>query len=75
MQRTPSFAAPRGHPARIGEATARAAIEKSLETVDPFRTSPGWNRVNALLQQYAVQAFNGQATPEEVLQEVQSQIN
>lgn len=55
--------------------TARAAIEKALETVDPFRTSPGWNRVNALLQQYAVQAFNGQATPEEVLQEVQSQIN
>lgn len=55
--------------------TARAAIEKALETVDPFRTSPGWNRVNSLLQQYAVQAFNGQATPEEVLQEVQSQIN
>lgn len=55
--------------------TARAAIEKALETVDPFRTSPGWNRVNALLQQYAVQAFNGQATPEETLQEVQSQIN
>lgn len=55
--------------------TARPAIEKALETVDPFRTSPGWNRVNSLLQQYAVQAFNGQATPEEVLANVQSQIN
>lgn len=54
--------------------TARPAIEAALETVDPFRTSSGWNRVNALLQQYAVQAFNGQATPEEVLTNVQSQI-
>ena len=52
--------------------TAQAAIEKSLETVDPFRTSPGWNRVNSLMQQYAVQAFNGQATPAEVLKEVQN---
>lgn len=55
--------------------TARAAIETALETVDPFRTSPGWNRVNSLLQQYAVEAFNGQATPEEVLTNVQSQID
>ena len=54
--------------------TAREAIETALKTVDPFRTAPGWNRVNALLQQYAVQAFNGQATPEEVLQQVQEQI-
>lgn len=51
--------------------TAKAAIDKALETVDPFRTAPGWNRVNSLMQQYAVQAFNGQATPEEVLQQVQ----
>ena len=55
--------------------TARPAIETALETVDPFRTSRGWNRVNSLLQQYAVQAFNGQATPEEVLTNVQRQID
>lgn len=74
----------RGFPAReasqdfwydvAGVDGAREAIDAALETVNVYRTTPGWNRIAALLQQYGVEAFNGDKPAEQVLQEVQAQI-
>lgn len=54
---------------------ARETIDTALKTVNVYRTTPRWNRVAQLLQQYAVEAFNGTKAPAEILKEVQAQIN
>lgn len=74
----------RGYPAYIaaqeswyetaGVDGAREALESALETVDPYKTPPGWQQVSALMNQYSTEAFNESRTPAEVLQLVQDQV-
>jgi len=54
--------------------SAKEAIDTALSNVNVYRTTPRWNRLAQLLQQYAVEAFNGAKSPSEVLEEVQAQI-
>lgn len=54
---------------------ARETIDAALKTVNVYRTTPRWNRIAQLVQQYAVEAFNGTSAPAKVLEEVQAQIN
>lgn len=53
---------------------AKETIDLALSTVDTYETTPGWNRIAQLLQQYAVEAFNGTKEPQAVLEQVEAQI-
>ncbi|SEQ55688.1 carbohydrate ABC transporter substrate-binding protein, CUT1 family [Faunimonas pinastri] len=53
---------------------AKGAIDTALATVNVYKTTPKWNRIAALLQQYGVEAFNGSSSPQAVLTEVQNQV-
>lgn len=53
---------------------AKEAIDTALATVNVYRTTPKWNQLSAIMQQYGVEAFNGSSTPAEVLEQVQSQV-
>lgn len=53
---------------------AKEAIDTALETVNVYRTTPKWNQLSALMQQYGVEAFNGTSTPADVLGQVQAQV-
>lgn len=52
---------------------AQEAINTALETVNIYQTPPRWSQVSTLMQQYAVEAFNGSKTPQQVLTQVQQQ--
>ncbi len=52
----------------------KEAIDTALSTVNVYRTTPKWNQLSALMQQYGVQAFNGSETPQAVLGKVQAQV-
>ncbi|WP_309105107.1 sugar ABC transporter substrate-binding protein [Microbacterium sp.] len=53
---------------------AKEAIDTALSTVNVYKTTPKWNQLSALLQQYGVEAFNGSKAPGDVLEQVQSQV-
>lgn len=53
---------------------AKEAIDTALRTVNVYRTTPKWNQLSALMQQYGVEAFNGTSTPADVLEQVQTQV-
>jgi len=52
---------------------AKEVIDAANASAIPFRTTADWDQVTKLLTQYGVQAFNGQATAANVLQQVQQQ--
>lgn len=60
--------------ATAGVDGAKEAIDTALATVNVYRTTPKWNQLAALMQQYGVEAFNGSSTPAEVLEQVQQQV-
>ncbi|TMR94882.1 ABC transporter substrate-binding protein [Nonomuraea basaltis] len=72
----------RAYPARksVQDKWYKNAFEGAKEVIDaanasakPFRTTGNWDQVTKTLNQYGVQAFNGQATAADVLQQVQQQ--
>jgi ABC-type glycerol-3-phosphate transport system substrate-binding protein len=54
---------------------AKEAIDAALKTVNVYKTAPKWNQLSSLMQQYAVEAFNGSKSPKDVLTEVQQQVS
>ncbi len=55
-----------------GVTGARETIEAALKTAQPYRTTPNWNTVSELLEQYAPLAFSGSQSGAEVLSTVQN---
>lgn len=54
-------------------AGAQEAIDSELKTVNVYKTPPRWSQVSALMQQYVVEALDGNKSPSSVLTQVQSQ--
>jgi multiple sugar transport system substrate-binding protein len=52
---------------------AQEAIDAELKTVNLYKTPPRWSQVSALMQQYVVEALDGNKSPASVLTQVQSQ--
>jgi ABC-type glycerol-3-phosphate transport system substrate-binding protein len=50
---------------------AQPAFAAALKTALPYRTTPGWNTVSDLFEQYAPLAFGGQRQPDRVLKTIQ----
>jgi multiple sugar transport system substrate-binding protein/raffinose/stachyose/melibiose transport system substrate-binding protein len=51
---------------------AQAVMEKALSTAVPFKTTPNWNNVERLTEQYAPLAFSGDQTGAQVLATIQT---
>ena len=57
--------------AASGVVGAVDAINASLQTAQPYVTTPNWATVASLFEQYAPLAFAGSETPEKVLETIQ----
>ncbi len=50
---------------------AHEAISAALENAEPYKTTPEWNAVSSLFEQYAPLAFSGSQTAGQVLDTIQ----
>lgn len=48
-------------------------LQVALKTAVPYQTTPQWQQVSTVLQRYMVAAINGQMSPSDALDQVQSQ--